>query len=156
INSSPTTSQIFGHMGFRNINGNPVFLMPTGSVGGSARVELPGSLGRYGFPTNSVALKTVQPVLDLIDVGPSAVMFPLILAAMRAPINSLIAADFVIHVYGATGGLKSSVVALIASFFGKFTGNSLPASFNDTTASLEHRAFVARDVVLPVDELVVR
>lgn len=155
--SAPVKTKVFSHTGFADIGGEPVFLLPGNDKGPTATVKLDGTMSRYGFTSNRYGLPVAhQAVLRLLDVAPLHVEVPLLLAALRAPINTLLPADFVLQYYGTTGVLKSSLVALNASFCGQFTHCTLPASFNDTVNSLEYRVNIARDVVLPVDELVAR
>ena len=155
--SQPEKVRMYARTGFAEVDGCPVFLMPSNSLAPTASVQLPAGLHRYSFADASHDLPTAFGlVARLLDLGPDRIVVPLLLAAMRAPLNSLLSADFAIHVYGTTGALKSTLVAVMASFFGTFTYSTLPASFSDTINSLEFKANVLRDVLLPVDELVVR
>lgn len=155
--SSPRKTLVHGHSGFKRINGRPQFLLPGAELDAGVVVELPAGLHRYGFPREHHELgAATNSVLGLLQIAPERILLPLLLAALRAPINCVLPADFVLHVYGATGALKSSLVALVASMFGSFTAATLPASFTDTVNSLEFKTNVLGDVVVPVDELVVR
>lgn len=155
--SEPQRVKIFERTGWIEIDGVPHFLMPERVGPASPLVELPSGLGRYSFPGDVVDLTAAFRVVQrLCDVAPDRITLPLVLSALRAPLNALLPTDFVVHLYGTTGAFKSTLVALVLSFFGEFSHNTLPASFSDTSASLELKANVLHDVPFCVDELVVR
>lgn len=155
--SEPESVKIFERTGWVEVDGVPHFLMPERGGPASPLVELPTGLWRYSFPRNTVDLAAAFGVVQrLCDVAPDRITLPLVLAALRAPLNSLLPTDFVVHLHGTTGGFKSTLAALVLSFFGEFSHNTLPASFSDTSASLELKANVLHDVVFCADELTVR
>lgn len=155
--SQPERIKIFERTGWVELNGVPHFLMPERGGPASPLVELQPGLGRYSFPRDTVDLAAAFAVVQrLCDVAPDRITLPLVLAALRAPLNTLLATDFVVHLHGTTGAFKSTLAALVLCFFGEFSHNTLPASFSDTSASLELKANVLHGVVFCADELVVR
>jgi hypothetical protein len=155
--SEPERVKIFERTGWVEVDGVPLFLMPERGGPASPLVELTAGLGRYSFPRGAVDLAAAFNVVQrLCDVAPDRITVPLVLATLRAPLNSLLPTDFVLHLHGTTGAFKSTLAALVLSFFGEFSHNTLPASFSDTSASLELKANVLHDVILCADELTVR
>lgn len=52
--------------------------------------------------------------------------------------------SFVLYLLGITGAMKSTLAALLLSFFGNFDNKSLPSSFKDTVNSLEKQGFLLK------------
>ena len=59
---------------------------------------------------------------------------------------------FVLFITGRTGTRKSTIAALILSFFGQFTSSDLPMSFRDTANSIIANAFTLKDVLTCIDD----
>ena len=59
---------------------------------------------------------------------------------------------FVLFLVGKTGSRKSTLAALMLSFFGKFTASELPLSFRDTANSILHHSFALKDVLTCIDD----
>ena len=75
-----------------------------------------------------------------------------------SPLNHFLKAagcepKFVLLLSGKTGSRKSTLAALMLSFFGKFTASELPLSFRDTANSILHNAFALKDVLTCIDDL---
>jgi hypothetical protein len=69
-----------------------------------------------------------------------------------APLAPFLPIDFVLWLFGETGTLKSTLLALLLSHFGKFTRTSLPANWESTANALEKLTFLAKDVPLVLDD----
>ena len=85
-------------------------------------------------------------------------MFPLLSFTFLSPLNHFLKAagcesKFVLFLVGKTGSRKSTLAALMLSFFGKFTASELPLSFRDTSNSILHNAFSLKDVLTVIDDL---
>jgi len=152
--SNPAKRWIYAHTGWRDIGGKHLFLTSAGAVGGEKiQVELGPVLDKFNLPSDPQDLPgAVRTTLRLLDLAEQQVSFPLLLAAFRAPLMTILPVDGAIHLHGRTGSFKSSTAALIQSFFGHFNHHSLPASFGDTYAALEHKLHQLKDVVVVVDE----
>lgn len=59
---------------------------------------------------------------------------------------------FVLFLTGRTGTRKSTIAALILSFFGWFTSTDLPMSFRDTANSIIANSFSLKDVLTCIDD----
>lgn len=152
--SSPEKQTAYTHTGFRLVNDHPVFLHAAGAIGGEAvQTRLEGQLGGYRLPdVVEDAAGALRLSMAALNVGPSTLTVPLLLAAYRAPLNELLPVDVAVHVYGRSGAQKSTIVALILSHFGDFTFSHLPACWNDTEAALEYYLSCAKDVLAVVDD----
>jgi len=73
-------------------------------------------------------------------------------AIFRAPLASFCSLDMSLWIEGATGSLKSTVVAVFLSHFGDFTRTTLPGAWSSTANQLERRAFILKDTVFVIDD----
>lgn len=149
----------YSHTGWRLINEQWVYLHGGGAVGAAGiDVALDGRLSKITLPDEPQdPAGAMQLALEILEVAPDRVSFPLLLAPFRAILLEVLPIDGAIHLAGRTGTLKSSAAALIQSFFGPdFTHDSLPASFADTYASLERKCHLAKDALIIADEYVPR
>ena len=155
--STPERRTRYSHTGWRSLNSGWCYLHGDGAIGAAGiDVALQGSLSRIVLPNEPQALReAMQLVFKIRDMAPRQVSVPLLLAAFRAPLLEVLPIDGAIHLAGRTGTLKSSAAAIVQSLFGAgFTHATLPASFADTFASLEHKCHVAKDAVVVIDEYV--
>jgi hypothetical protein len=152
------TRKIYTHTGWREIDGQQVYLHAGGALGPQG--PLPGietrldgalSLFRLPHPPSGDALRTaVRASLYLAPVAPPPITVPILGATYRAVLG---AADSSLHLSGPTGVFKTELAALAQQHFGA-TMNSrlLPASWSSTANSLEGLAFLAKDALLVVDD----
>ncbi|MCR5781796.1 MAG: hypothetical protein K6G90_03560, partial [Clostridia bacterium] len=112
-------------------------------------VCLDGRCGVYGL-TRDANLDAVLKSLSLpYAVAPRNVMMPLVAFAFLSPLNSFLKkAQYepktVLMLCGKTGSKKSTLAALICSFFGRFSTTELPLSFRDTANSIIRQSFAFR------------
>lgn len=152
--STPEKVTVYQHTGWREVNGEYCYLHAGGAVGSTGLMtQLDGQLSNYRLPDASEdPAGAVRWALRMLDVGPRSVVLTLFLCAIRAPLSSILPMDAAVHVVGATGSRKSSIVALLLSFFGSFTHDHLPASWNDTEAALECYLSRAKDTLAVIDD----
>ena len=84
-------------------------------------------------------------------------MMPLVAFAFLAPLNSFLKkAQYepktVLMLCGKTGSKKSTLAALVCSFFGRFSTTELPLSFRDTANSIIRQSFALKDVLTVIDD----
>ena len=147
----------YAHTGWAEINGVWVYITASGGIGGEGHldveVELPEGLRGYALadpPAGGDLVDAVRASLELLSLGPDAVMFPILATAYRAPLGSL---DFVLFLVGQTGSLKTAVAAVAQQHYGpELDANHLPLSWTDTANALEAQLFVLKDVVAVVDD----
>jgi hypothetical protein len=149
---------IYTHTGWRNVDGQWVYLHAAGAVGRTGvipgvEVRLLGPMSRYELrpSESSDALRfAVRASLQLLDLGSPEIGFPLLAATYRAVLGE---ADFSIHVAGQTGAFKSEVAALHQQHFGPaMTRLNLPGTWSSTGNALEALAFYAKDALFVIDD----
>jgi len=146
---------VFTHLGWRQTAEGWAFLHGGGAVGAEGlEVDLDHELQRYALPTDpGDVAAAVKVSLDFLDLGDARVTFPLWGAVWRVLVCEWLPCLVVPWTLGETGLFKSTMVALALSHFGgPFSKDTLPASWLDTDNRLEQRTFIAKDVLLPVDD----
>ncbi len=94
--------------------------------------------------------------INMLNIGKIHVTLPILsLSLLSLIVNLLKEADiepkFVMWVHGITGSRKTTISKLFCNIFG-VNSETIPASFKDTSASLEVKAFEYKDSVLIVDD----
>ena len=142
--------------GWRKIGADWHYLMPGDA---EQTVILPGKLQGYGME-RSCERRDIQTAACMLQrmPAPEEVMFPLLAFTFLSPLNQFLKEagcepKFVLFLSGKTGSRKSTLAALMLSFFGKFTASELPLSFRDTANSILHNAFTLKDVLTVIDDL---
>ncbi len=140
--------------GWRKIDGKWEFLMPGDE---QHTVKLFGRAVNYGFCRTGDISAVAFAYELLYRVAPERVMFPLLAFTFLSPLNSFLRqADkepqTVLMLTGKTGLKKSTLAALMLSFFGKFSTSQLPLSFRDTANSVLKQSFLLKDVLTCVDD----
>ncbi len=148
---------VFTHTGWREIQGKRVFLTCAGSVPACdtpVTVELDPDLQLYNIPAEVGEAKTaMQASLEFLDVAPRAITWPIWAAMFLAPLRSLVTVAFVEWVFGPTGSMKSTLVALAMNHYGvAFDDKHLPGGFIDSGNRMEQKAFVTKDCPLVIDD----
>lgn len=149
---------VYTHTGWREHEGQQVFLSASGAIGADGsvsgiEVDLRGALELYRLPEPPVEadLKdAVRASLDLLTLGPQEVLVPLLGATFRAPLGN---ADFSIHLTGRTGAFKSELVARLQQHFGdEMDARHLPGNWSSTENAIEGAASSAKDVLFVIDD----
>ncbi|MBO5557244.1 DUF927 domain-containing protein [Ruminococcus sp.] len=147
---------VYTQTGWRKIDGEWVFLMPSADSGYT--VELQGKLNSYRFtqPCDKESLFYLAAMLDN-SFAPQTVLMPLLSVTFLSPLNHFLKAagcepKFVTALIGKTGSRKSTLAALFLSFFGRFTASDLPMSFHDTANSILSNVYYLKDVLTCIDD----
>ena len=147
---------VFATTGWRHVDGNWRYLLPGDE---QYTVELPGKMHGYGMERsyNQIDIQTAASLLWQ-PLAPEEIMLPLLSFTFLSPLNHFLKAagcepKFVMLLSGKTGSRKSTLAALMLSFFGKFTASELPLSFRDTANSILLNAFSLKDVLTVIDDL---
>lgn len=125
---------IYTHTGWRKINGVWVFLSGGSALGADFTVSviLEKALERYALPPvggKDSAREAIQRSLKLLSIAPKRLTIPILASVYLAPVTSFLNPDFVIWVFGKTGSLKSSLLAVFLCHFGSnFSRTRLPYS----------------------------
>ncbi len=152
---------VYQHTGWRNINGEWVYLSGSGAIGADGlntdtRVEMgEGHMQRYALPApadNPAAIAAI--LFSLLHIAPEnkAIGVSLFCSAIRAPLGECLPIDFALFLAGQSGSQKSECAALAQGCFGEFNARTNPANFTDTESDLEHKAHQAKDAVFIVDD----
>jgi hypothetical protein len=149
---------LYTHTGWRRIRGDGYYLHAGGAIGpdgpvSSIGVSLSGALSHFLLPeppTGQDVRRAVRASLGLLDLVPDIVSVPVLAAVYRAPLR---AADFSIHLAGATGTGKTALAAVAQQHFGaKMDDRNLPGAWMSTANSLEGLTFAAKDALSVVDD----
>jgi hypothetical protein len=144
---------IYGHTGFRKINGVWRYLHGCGAIGGDdpIEVDLGENLQLYRLPDPG-GVEAAQASLRFLDVAPWGITAPLISCSFLSVFADLLKIDFSLWLYGPTGSMKSTLVALVLCHFGRFTRTTLPGSWFSTVNSLEQLCFKLKDCPVVIDD----
>jgi len=152
----------YTHTGWRKIGGRWAYLYRGGAIGADGiTVDLGTALDDYCLDEGyQIPEKEDDELLEIACVLMSfnrRIMTPLVSFIFLAPLREALRAAgfppaFSLYLVGGTGTRKSSISALMLSFFGRFTSLNLPASFNDTANYVRKKAFDLKDMVIAVDD----
>jgi hypothetical protein len=149
---------IYTHTGWRNVDGRWLFLHAGGAICGTGavsdvNVRLLGPMSRYELrlpAAQDTLASAVKASLQLVELGPPSISFPLLAATCRAVFGG---ADFALHLAGETGAFKSEVAALHQQHFGAAMNRlNLPGAWSSTGNALEVFAFQAKDTLFVIDD----
>ena len=146
--------KVYAATGWKRINGQWEFLMPGDAT---HTVCLEGRCSVYGFTRDANPDAVIKSLSLPYAVAPRNVMMPLVAFAFLSPLNSFLKkAQYepktVLMLCGKTGSKKSTLAALICSFFGRFSTTELPLSFRDTANSIIRQSFALKDVLTVIDD----
>jgi hypothetical protein len=148
----------YTHTGWRLLDGHYVYLYHNGSVGGqNVSVKLDGNLKAYEMKSCVRFTESIEAVRNLFNVAGPKVIYPLISIAFLSPLNEFLRTGgckptFVLYLLGRTQTKKSTIAALMLSFFGRFTSSNLPSSFKDTSNAIERKCYVLKDTLTVIDD----
>ena len=154
---------VYSHTGWRKISDEWRYLTSCGALGASGLlvdigVELGDRLKFYslpGLPEGVSAIEAVRTSLKFLDLAPPAVAYGLFVSIYRAPLGEVDPIDFSDFLHGFTGTLKSELAGNAQAHFGAgFRGKNLPASWSSTGNYLEKLTFLAKDVLLTIDDFI--
>jgi hypothetical protein len=149
---------VYAHTGWREINGQWVYLHAGGAIStdgpvDSVGVALPPALCGFELPQPPEQPRlndAIRASLRLLTLGPDCLMFPLVAAIGRATLGSC---DFSVHISGRSGSFKTEVATLCQQHYGMaFHARNLAASWSSTGNALETVAFATKDALLAVDD----
>lgn len=146
---------IFEIKGWRKIDGEWHFLLP--GIG-AYTVELQGKQKNYFVERDaSEEDLTFGMELSSLDFIPHKILHPCLALVFLSPLNEFLRQaecepKFILTLIGRTGSRKSTLAALVSSFFGKFSSTDLPMSFRDTPNSITYNSFALKDVLACIDD----
>jgi len=147
------------HTGWRKRDGGEwVFLHGGGAIGGDGNrvdveTDLHGALVNFVLPdppTGEELRGAIRATLNLLELGPGRIMFPIVAAVFRSVLGG---ADFSLALIGRTGVFKTELAALAQQFFGAgFVARRVPGNWTSTENALEGLLFTGKDALIVVDE----
>lgn len=146
---------VFTTTGWYKLDGKYVFLMPGDE---QINVSLEGKLSGYGFERKELSEKEYAAVYMMISSLKNFETIQMLLSfVFLSPLNHFLRLaqhepKTAIMLYGKTGSKKSTLAALMCSFFGKFSTTDLPLSFRDTANSIIFNSSTLKDVLTVVDD----
>jgi hypothetical protein len=149
---------VYGHTGWREVGGVPVYLHGGGAVGtvgtvSGVNIALPGPLASMVLPdppAGEELAKAVRASLRVLDLGPARITVAALGTAYRAVLGH---SDASTHFAGPTGSFKTELLALMQQHYGAgFNSRNLPGNFSSTGNATEGLAFVAKDMLLGIDD----
>ena len=150
---------VYGHTGWREINGSWCYLMANGAIGGKGiEVELPPEFleaGRYCLP--AVCEKDGKAIGNalhaFINVGKLDISVPALAYVFLSPLTSLLEPmpSFSLYLHGERDTFKTAFAILMLAFFGSHTKKGL-SNFDSTANAVMHRAAVLKDTLMVVDD----
>lgn len=159
VTSGDVTRRVtYGHLGWRKIGGDWVYLHAGGAIGADGAVpdvsvKLPSALALFELPEppDKTSLRTaIKRNLAFLELAPHHITVPVHCQIWRSVLRST---DFNEHLSGRTGEGKTALAALAQQHFGSgMDAEHLPASWSSTGNSLEALAFRAKDALLVVDD----
>jgi len=149
--------RIYRHTGWREIDGERVFLGGAGAIGRpDVQVELQGDdLSGYHLPIEPGdvdALEAIRTSISFLEVSSHEVTYSLWAAMYLAPLAEELKPAFSLWLLGRTGAFKSVLTALAGCHFGNFTHTELPANWYATANFLEKSACLLKDHPLIIDD----
>lgn len=153
LSTNVQAQHVYTHTGWREINGQRVFLTSTGASGHtSASVELEKELRTYALPPQpSDAAEAMRASMRFLQIAPLRVTLPLWSSMFLAPLAPLVPIKFVLWLYGVTGTMKTTLAALAMNHYGDFAEDDL-TMWNSTSNALEKFLFLAKDVPFVIDD----
>lgn len=146
---------IFSHTGWKKIDGAWQYLLPGDE---RYRVEMKGKQRNYRG-ADTCTEDDLRKLFCFLrsDLMPDEIILTCIALVFLSPLNEFLRQighepKFLLTLIGRTGSMKSTVAALMLSFFGNFSATDLPMSFRDTANSIVHNAFTLKDVLTCVDD----
>ncbi len=153
--NSANRKEEYAVTGWQHIGDSWEYLLPGNA---NASVHLTGKLGRYAMSDHCSRedLLVLKELLECKAVS-REVLLPLIAYVFLSPLVEFLrqagcVSKFVLFLVGKTGCRKSTLAALMLSFFGQFTSTELPLSFRDTANSIGHYIFLLKDVLTCIDD----
>ena len=146
---------IYTVTGWRKLQDGWHYLMPGDDA---ITVELPGKLSAYHMERtfSYCDVATAGALLSQL-AAPEEVTYTMLAHVFSSPLKHFLKMagcepKFILWLIGKTGSCKSSLSAVMLSFFGCFTGTTLPMSFRDTANSINEQAYMIKDAPVVIDD----
>jgi Bifunctional DNA primase/polymerase, N-terminal len=157
LSGSAVTRTVYTHFGWRRIDGRWIYLHGGGGIGANGAVDTvevkPGNaLAQMVLPPVTNLRRAVRASLDLLEVAPQRITYPLWGAIYRAPLSEFAPTTVVPWLFGPSGVLKTSVALLAQAHYAPMVAARPMANWASTANANERLAFLAKDCLLLVDD----
>lgn len=157
IQNEPVFKTVYTHTGWREINGNWLYLTHAGAIGDkNIMVELEDTLKTYSLPIpiGDIAdpVKAMKYSLAFLDISKHDNTLPLWSMMFLAPLCHFIDPAFTFWFNGQSGSFKSTITALCMNHFGAFKDTNLPDNWTSTENLLEKRLCICKDIPFVIDD----
>jgi len=152
----------YSHFGWRQIDGDYVYLTAGSVIGASGAVDdvqvvVPDEkLRDFALPPppSGVDLReAVLASLSCLELSPLDTSIAIVVPAYAAVLAEFLPADHSVFFTGRSGNYKSERAATAQAHFGKnFDRLNLPGNFSSSANSLEKKAFIAKDMLFAIDD----
>lgn len=154
--SSPTSTTVYTHTGWRKRDNDWVYLSSNGALGAEDfNVELEPELSRYALPSKPEnEAKAIKASISFLELAPKKITLPLLSTLYLSPLTTIISPmpNFSLYLWGPTQGFKTTLGLLMCSHFGNFDDQKQLSNFYDTANALMKRSFTLKDILFPVDD----
>ncbi|MCC5910071.1 MAG: DUF927 domain-containing protein [Clostridiaceae bacterium] len=148
----------YNHVGWRKIDGKHVYLHSKGAIGVNS-FKLYAQEGKEIEVDNTIDPKEAfRKSTSMIKVYKDfEITIPMLMYAHLSIMRSIfidagITPSFLLWVYGTTGSAKTSISKIFFNIFNR-SKDYISASFKDTKAAIENKAFEQKDCTLLIDDL---
>jgi hypothetical protein len=147
---------VYAHLGWRKVGEQCLYFHANGAIGADGpvpgfNVEPGGQLTHFILPVVTDLIAAIRASLLFIDIGPIGIA--VVAAVYRAPLGEFCNISSSLFLEGSSGVFKSALVGVAQAHWGShWDGKSFPANWSSTANALEKIAFIAKDVVIVVDD----
>lgn len=149
----------YAQVGWRKIENQHVYLHANSCIGGNLKRKIKGSINKtieVDFKLSQIeATKESLLLINMSnDLRKTVVPFLFThLSIMKELfIEAQVKPEFLLWIYGLTGSMKTTVSKIFFNIFNRSNMDYLTATFKDTIASIEIKAFEYKDSILLIDD----
>lgn len=156
LSSHPKETVCYSHTGWREIDGEWVFLSASGAIGKPhVSTKLPRELQRYILPLEPKKEdEAIATSLDFLSLSRPEITYPILGMTYLSPLTTIIEPqpNFSGFLYGESGSKKTTLAVLQLAHFGNFTSIYQLTNFEATANMIMRRAFTLKDVLNVIDD----
>jgi hypothetical protein len=157
VSRNAPAKKVYYTLGWKYIGNAWCYLYSGGSIGGNnVMVAEINELNGYFFEEYSYDVKKCAKYIQkFMDIASHEITIPLLAHAFLSILIEKLKQEgiepkYLIWMSGVSGSFKTALTIVLMNCFGTF--NVPPATFNDTAAALEKKAYLTKDSLLLVDD----
>jgi DNA primase catalytic core len=158
LSQGARSEHVYTHTGWREIDGQRVYLHCGGAVGYSGQgakiqVDLGPELDHYYLPDRpDDPPEAFRASLRFLEVADPMVTYPIWAAMYHAPLAEILSPRFVLWAYGKTDTKKSTTLLLAMQHYGNFGVEGDAVNWSSTANAMEMMAFKSKDAPILIDD----